>query len=96
MFARDKKLHFWAGLALAIVAGLFLYPVIVWLPWAWLKWMVAMGVSGFGLFVATLGGAVKELIWDLLLKKGTPEWLDFWCTVLGGCLGYILLRLMGG
>lgn len=94
MFTRDKKLHFWAGLALAIVAGLFLYPVIVWLPWKWLKFFVALGTSSLGLLTAAVGGAAKEVIWDWLLKRGQPEWLDFWATCLGGAVGSLMLILL--
>ena len=73
MFARDKKKHFWAGLALAIIAGVFLCPLI-------------------GLATAAVVGALKEIIWDWLLKKGTPELLDFVATVAGGVLGAVILH----
>ncbi len=70
---RDKKLHIYAGLALSLVAGLFVSP----------HW---------GLIVAATVGALKEIIWDWLLKKGTPELLDFVATVLGGVLGAVILH----
>ena len=72
MIAKDKKLHLLAGLALSILAGLFVYPM-------------------FGLLIAAAVGALKEIIWDWLLKKGTPELLDFVATVLGGVLGAVIL-----
>ncbi len=74
---RDKIKHFFAGLAIAIVVGLFVYPM-------------------FGLLIAAAVGALKEIIWDWLLKKGTPEWWDFWCTVLGGMAGYVILMIGKG
>ena len=37
----------------------------------------------FGLLIAAAVGALKEIIWDWLLKKGTPEFLDFVATVAG-------------
>ena len=70
---KDKKLHLLAGLALSILAGLFVYPLI-------------------GLATAAVVGALKEIIWDWLLKKGTPEFLDFVATVLGGVLGAVILH----
>ncbi len=70
---KDKKLHLLAGLALSILAGLFVYPLI-------------------GLATAAVVGALKEIIWDWLLKKGTPEFLDFVATVLGGALGAVILH----
>ena len=48
----------------------------------------------FGLLIAAVVGALKEIVWDWLLKKGTPELLDFAATVAGGVVGYALLRLI--
>lgn len=96
---KDKQLHLLAGLALSLLAGLFVYPLVVWLSWSWLKVFVMMGAVGFGLFVAALAGAVKEIVWDWWWKRGTPEWLGFWATVLGGVIGglaVVLLKLLGG
>ena len=45
-----------------------------------------------GLITAAIVGALKEIIWDWLLKKGTPEFLDFVATVAGGVLGAVILR----
>ncbi len=70
---KDKAMHFCAGLALSILAGLFAYPM-------------------FGLLIAAAVGALKEIVWDWLLKKGTPELLDFVATVLGGVLGTVILH----
>ena len=36
-----------------------------------------------GLATAAVIGALKEIVWDWLLKKGTPELLDFVATVAG-------------
>ena len=45
-----------------------------------------------GLATAAVVGALKEIIWDWLLKKGTPELLDFVATVAGGVLGAVILH----
>ena len=45
-----------------------------------------------GLITAAIIGALKEIIWDWLLKKGTPELLDFVATVAGGALGAVILH----
>ena len=45
-----------------------------------------------GLITAAIVGALKEIIWDWLLKKGTPELLDFVATVAGGALGAVMLH----
>ena len=73
---KDKVMHFCAGLALSILAGLFAYPM-------------------FGLLIAAAVGALKEIIWDGFLKRGTPEWLDFLATCLGGAIGSLILKILG-
>jgi uncharacterized membrane protein len=47
-----------------------------------------------GLAIAAVVGALKETIWDWLLKKGTPELLDFVATVAGGVLGAVVLHVL--
>ena len=89
---KDKLKHLLAGLAIAIMAGLFLYPIIPLIPWRWVQFFAFSNPDGFGIFVAALAGAIKEIIWDWLLKKGTPELLDFVATVAGGVLGAVILH----
>ena len=45
-----------------------------------------------GLAAAAVVGALKEIVWDWLLKRGTPEFLDFVTTVAGGVLGTMILH----
>lgn len=87
MLAKDKQKHFFAGLAIAIIAGPFLYIVIA----AFWSKLTIITMAFFGLIFATIAGAIKEIVWDWWWKKGTPEWLDFWATVLGGFVGYLIL-----
>lgn len=47
----------------------------------------------WGLTAAVVVGAGKEVMWDWLLKKGTPEFLDFVATVAGGLVGYALFSM---
>ena len=49
-----------------------------------------------GLIAAAIVGALKEIIWDWLLKRGTPEFLDFLATALGGVIGYMVVKLILG
>jgi len=92
---KDKLKHAIAGVALSIVAGLFLCLVAGLIPWTWLQVVIAgVGAAGFGFLVAAVVGAAKEIIWDWLLKKGTPELLDFVATVAGGVIGYTLLKFI--
>lgn len=84
--AHDKKLHFIAGLCIALFPSLILYfafreafPAAA---------FFAKGVwSGLvGLALALLAGIFKE-IRDI--KKGTPEMADFLFTALGGLIGAV-------
>jgi hypothetical protein len=49
-----------------------------------------------GLLIAGIVGALKEIIWDWLLKRGTPEFLDFLATALGGAIAYMAIKLILG
>jgi hypothetical protein len=49
-----------------------------------------------GLITAGIVGALKEIIWDWLLKKGTPEFMDFLATALGGAIAYMAIKLILG
>lgn len=49
-----------------------------------------------GLIIAAIVGALKEIIWDWLLKRGTPEFLDFLATVLGGAIAYMVVKFVLG
>ena len=49
-----------------------------------------------GLITAAIVGALKEIIWDWLLKKGTPEFMDFLATALGGAIAYMAIKLILG
>ncbi len=49
-----------------------------------------------GLITADIVGALKEIIWDWLLKKGTPEFMDFLATALGGAIAYMVIKLILG
>ena len=49
-----------------------------------------------GLLIAGIVGALKEIIWDWLLKRGTPEFLDFLATAFGGAIAYTVIKLILG
>ena len=44
--------------------------------------------------VGMIIGAGKELIWDKLLKKGTPEWKDMHFNLWAGLAGIILAYMI--
>jgi drug/metabolite transporter superfamily protein YnfA len=48
------------------------------LPFVGLAW---------ALFGTVFVGAVKELVWDWTLKKGTPDRNDFFATAAGALIG---------
>jgi hypothetical protein len=64
------------------VAGLLIALLFGWLVY-----------PAFGFFIAVLIGGLKEMVWDILLDRGTPEMRDFVATSQGGLVGCILLWL---
>jgi hypothetical protein len=74
--------------ALHFMAGLLIAILFGWLTYPL-----------FGFFMSVLIGGLKEMVWDILLDKGTPEMRDFVATAQGGIVGCILLflyRFIGG
>ena len=43
-----------------------------------------------GWLMAILAGAGKELIYDMMLKKGTPDFKDAFATAWGGLAGAVV------
>lgn len=46
-----------------------------------------------GLVAGIVAGLTKELVWDLWLKKGTPEFMDFLATLIGAGMALAILLL---
>jgi len=69
--AADKEGHLYTGAAISIIANF----VAFWLGCPY--FLIA------GPLIAIIAGGGKEL-WDKYTGKGTPEWDDFYQTVLGG------------
>lgn len=69
---KDHFKHLIAGyiIALSTAAGLVLFIT----PGAAMLAGIAAGIAT---------GAAKEIIWDSMLKKGTPEISDFYYTAIG-------------
>lgn len=77
----DKILHFCAG---AVLCAIFAFSLRFLLP----------GISVWiGFFAAVAFGIAKE-IWDL--KHGTPEFMDFIATVMGGFVVFLILKFLAG
>lgn len=53
--------------------------------------VIALAVGLFnpiaGIIAPVTIGAAKEMIWDMAMRRGTFEMLDFLATVLGGMVG---------
>lgn len=67
------------GMAHIIVSAVMLLALQIFLPW----WVAVPAVM--------LIGVAKEVIYDKWLKKGTPQWKDIICDIVGiaiGCMGY--------
>jgi len=83
---KDKKLHFYAGFGISVIVGLiFAYDGTAFNN-------IERGVLvGVGAGVAA--GIAKEVIWDLLLKKGQFDLVDAWATFFGTGLGSFLMAI---
>lgn len=71
LIAQDKANHYAYG-TLAATAGRFLAPLVGLAP--------AVGA----LLAAGTLGFVKDVLIDLVLKRGNPSFADFFATFLGG------------
>lgn len=68
------------GLTHIIVSAVLLLILQIFLPW----WVCVS--------VTLLIGVAKEVIYDKWMRKGTPQWKDIICDIVGiliGCLMFI-------
>lgn len=68
------------GLAHIIVSAVLLLILQVIFPW------------DISVLVTLFIGIAKEMIYDKWMKKGTPQWKDIICDIVGiviGCMGYL-------
>lgn len=82
---KDLLKHFAAGAAFSVVVFLVF-------------WLITGNISDAAVIVAGIGslllGAAKEIIWDLWLKKGTPEVADITLTWAGGLMAIFALKII--
>lgn len=83
----DKTVHVWAGIFNAVLSGMLLYIFVE-------SYMITFPVFGF--VMANLAGALKELVYDKLMKKGQVSAMDFWATFYGALVGAILVVMSIG
>lgn len=78
-----SKMLSWLGLdgmAHIIVSAVMLLALQLFLP-LWITILVTFSID-----------IAKEMIWDMWLRKGTPQWKDILCDIVGiaiGCMGYL-------
>lgn len=77
---QDVRKHVLAGFLIASIVSMLAGSV---LPYPQFGVLIGFGAS-------VLIGAAKELIYDLWMKKGTAEWIDFIGTTIGGLVGSVL------
>lgn len=68
------------GLAHIIISAVLLLILQVIFPW------------DISVLVTLFIGIAKEMIYDKWMKKGTPQWKDIICDIVGiviGCMGYL-------
>ena len=77
----DKTVHVWMGILISVISGMLLYMFVE-------SYMITFPVFGF--VIANLAGAIKELVYDKLMKKGQVSLMDFVATMYGALVGAIL------
>jgi hypothetical protein len=81
----DKLKHFLACAVIAWIAlGTCNITSVVWYGW---DAAVAAGVVFFA-------AGAKEAIWDYWLKKGTPDYYDFFWGICGGWAGIFIWKIV--
>jgi hypothetical protein len=83
----DKRVHFWAGFIITIFFGLVLASDGTEFN------HVMRGVT-VGFLIGAGAGLIKDLVFDLLLKKGNFELLDIISTVIGSAVAGFLISLL--
>jgi len=89
----DKIKHYKAGFMIMrsfSPSALFLL-IATFIPWFELKLNGILAILCGSLFLTVLAGG-KEIIYDKLLNKGTPEWDDFKATMIGGLDGLLIWK----
>ena len=90
----DEKKHFWIIYLLTIVivvAFRIRFDPIGWQIWNMYNWDCAIAAFiGIGISIG------KEVIWDKMLGKGTPQFYDAFWGVVGAILGPGTVLLVEG
>lgn len=80
-----KKIENWAAANLGVDGLLHLLVSLVGVMV--LALLMPLGVAVLAVLAL---GALKELVWDLWLKKGTAQWKDLACGAAGALLGALM------
>jgi len=83
----DKTYHVFAGISIALLTGFLIYSFSD-------KGLLTS--AAFGVLFGIIIGALKELVYDKMLKKGSATWSDFVATLYGSCVGGVLLIMILG
>jgi len=80
---QDKMLHFFAGLFISLLAG-----------WLALAFNFDTKTSTAASFLSgTTAGVAKEVVWDDMMGKGTPEVMDAVATTAGSAIGSLVIYI---
>jgi len=81
----DKFLHTWISAAIVVIIGFVLNKYFD---------VDSLSASGIGFITSIVIGSLKELVWDLWLKKGVPSLLDFLADVIGSVTGFVIIMII--
>ncbi len=78
--------HFIAGAIISLITLVF-FVLFVHVPvYGW--------DAGVAAILTVAAGAGKEVIWDKWLKRGTPDYYDFFYTICGGWAMIFLWKII--
>ena len=77
---QDKLLHFMAGCFIYFFLSLLFIN-----RYENIDYLIVLAVTAIAL--------LKEVVWDGMMKKGTPEPLDFFMTTSGGLFLYLFYHI---
>lgn len=79
--------HYFAGFLITFITAFLLYHFQIMVEWQ----SIVVGISA-----GVVAGAMKELVWDKWMKKGTPTKPDFFDTCWGVLVGAIAVTIFIG
>ena len=87
MIPKDKRTHFWAGFIISLFVGLIFAS-----DGSEFNHVQRGAIIGF--LTGLSAGILKDVVWDLLMKRGTFDKWDISATAFGAGVASFLIALI--